>query len=275
MTSWQKTIKYLAMAFAIFLTVSIFAGIFGALGAFSFIDNIFDKEEVQLGELKTYTVSDNIKNIEIDVGAADLTVVTGDKFYVESNLSNLTVKEDGKSLEISSEKGFDISLSFVSGGTLKIYIPNGFVFDEANIDTGAGQVSIEELSANELELNFGAGEANIEKLNAFQNAEISGGAGEVTIGGGTLNNAEISMGVGEFNLAGELLGRGDVSLGVGESNINLLGNKNDYTLNVTKGLGEANVDGQSIAGSEVFGSGKNKIDISGGVGEVNITFNEN
>ena len=52
MTSWQKAIKYLAMAFALFLIVSILSGIFGALGL---VSNVFDGEDA-LGEMKTYSV---------------------------------------------------------------------------------------------------------------------------------------------------------------------------------------------------------------------------
>ena len=52
MTSWQKTIKYLAMAFALFLIVSILSGIFGTLGL---VSNVFDDENA-VGEMQTYTV---------------------------------------------------------------------------------------------------------------------------------------------------------------------------------------------------------------------------
>ena len=46
MTTFQKVIRYLAMALAIFLTVSIIGGILGAVGLFGglFDDDIGDKQ---------------------------------------------------------------------------------------------------------------------------------------------------------------------------------------------------------------------------------------
>lgn len=272
MTSLQKTIKYLAMAFATFLTVSIFAGIFGALGAFSLIDDIFDGDSVHPDEMKQYTVDGEISDIKIEIGTADFSVIASDRFYIESDISTLSVKEQGGCLVIECEDVFKIPILKMTGGTLNLYIPEGFVFDEANIETGAGNVLVNELCANELELSLGAGEVNIESLTVLENSEISGGAGSVSVKSCVLNNAEISMGVGEFSLTGELKGKSDISLGVGETNIALTGAKSDYELYVTKGLGEARVDGNRIEDSQTVGNGKNKIDVSGGVGEVNIVF---
>ena len=52
MTTFQKVIKYLAIALAIFLTVSIIGGILGIFGLFS---GFFTGDAVA-GDLKTYTV---------------------------------------------------------------------------------------------------------------------------------------------------------------------------------------------------------------------------
>lgn len=272
MTSWQKTIKYLAIAFAIFLTVSIFAGIFGALGTFSLIDNVIEGSNSSEEEMKIYSVDGEIHDIKIEIGAADFAVIVGEKFYVESNISTLSVKEQGGCFVIKDDSAFKFPFSPVSGGTVNVYVPADFVFSDAYIDAGAGNAVINGLSANELEMNLGAGEVIIENLHILGNTDISGGAGAVSVTDCVLNNADISMGVGEFNLAGELKGRNEISLGVGEANITLIGAKSDYELSVTKGLGEAKVDGNRIEDSQTVGNGKNKVDVSGGVGEVNIEF---
>ena len=125
-----------------------------------------------------------------------------------------------------------------------------------------------------LNIELGAGELIASRLNAANKAEIDGGAGSITISDGHLNNAEIDMGVGEFNLTGELLGKSSIDYGIGETNIELLGTDDDYKIELDKGIGEAMLDGRQMSDDSVYGAGKNHIEIDGGVGELNITFKE-
>ena len=260
MTTFQKCVKYLAIALAIFLIVSIFGGIFGAIGLFSG-NNV-------LKEVKTYTLSDNISDLNIEISAAKLEIKRGDSFALESNLKDLTVKEkDGKLIIEHKKKGsYDNAM-------LVFYVPDGTVFGKASINTDAGIVSIDKLEADTMELEFGAGEVNIGTLTANKSADIDGGTGKITISGGTLKNLEIDMGVGQLNLTSAIIGRGEFELGVGETNITLIGHKNEYTVKVEKGVGSVTVDGKS--GSISYGSGINNIDIEGGVGSVSVIFKEN
>ena len=68
MTTLQKVIKYLAIAFAIFLTVSIIGGILSAVGLFG---GLFSSDAV-FEEVKTYSVAADIHNLDIEINAADL-----------------------------------------------------------------------------------------------------------------------------------------------------------------------------------------------------------
>ena len=54
----------------------------------------------------------------------------------------------------------------------------------------------------------------------------------------------------------------------------LLGSKDDYKIELDKGIGEATLEGESLKDDSVYGSGENKIDIDGGVGAINIDFAE-
>lgn len=275
MTSWQKTIKYIAMAFAVFLTISIFFGVFAALGAFSLVENIFDKKDsILLGELKTYAVTDNVTDIEIDVAAADFTVNTADSFYVESNIVSMSVKVNNGRLKIDDNIETGASLLSADTAVLNVYIPVGYTFGNVDIDTGAGRVDIDSLTTTELELDLGAGEVELKNVSSLDKTEISGGTGDVTATECKFYYSELSMGVGKFNFSGELLGKSSVDMGIGQADIYLHGGKNNYTITVSKGIGAATVDGHSIDdNNDIFGNGKNKIDISGGIGEVNVVFN--
>lgn len=265
MTTLQKVIKYLAIAFAIFLTVIIISSILGAVGLFG---GLFEGDTV-LEDAKTYMVSDNIRELSININAADFMIKQAEKFSVESNLNNLTVKEKDGLLIIKEEK----RLGAYNGAMLILDVPANTVFEKADIVTGAGRVTVDALSAASLNLELGAGEVNITALTATSKANIDGGAGKISIYGGTLNNLDLDMGVGQFNLTSVVLGNSKFDLGIGESNITLIGSKNDYNIDAEKGIGNITVNGENVSHFE-GGSGKNYIDISGGIGAVNLVFRE-
>ena len=265
MTTFQKAVKYLAMAFAIFLTVSIIGGIlsmFGLFGGFFGGDAVTD-------DIKTYTVSSDIKSLEVKINAADFTIKQGDSFSVESNLKYLTVEDKNGVLTIRDTKKF---IRTYTGAVLTLYIPADTVFDKANITTGAGRLTVDNLSADTMNFELGAGEVAIDTLVAASDIDINGGAGKITISGGALHNLDLDMGAGQLNLTSALTGESDFDLGVGESNITVIGNKNDYKLDIEKGLGNITVDGTSVSNIKGQGNGNNDIEISGGIGAINLKF---
>lgn len=264
MTTFQKVIKYLAMAFAICLIVSIFGGILGTVG---FLGGFFEQDTVQENAV-TYPIHGDITALDIQISAADFTIKQADTFSVESNLKHLTVSEQDGTLRIEETK----KLRMNSGAFLTLCIPADAVLDKAKITTGAGKLSVETLSANDLDLELGAGEVDIRCLNAAVRADIDGGAGKLTIADGTLHDLDLDMGVGQLNLTCAVLGNSDLGLGVGESNITLIGSRDDYCITAEKGIGDATIDGRSISNEETFGSGANKIEVDGGVGAIRIDF---
>lgn len=267
MTTFQKVIKYLAIAFAIFLTVSIFGGILGAVGM---LEGLFTNDAV-LDDMKTYTVSEQITSLKVNINAADFTIKQADSFFVESNLKYLTVEENNGVLTIQETNKLN---GKYSDAALTLGIPKEFVFERANIITGAGRLTVDFLSAETLNLEFGAGEVRIDSLIAASRADIDGGAGKITIAGGSLNNLDLDMGVGQLNLTSAVLGNSEFDLGVGETNIVLIGSKDDYEIDVEKGIGNITFDGKTVSGFVSSGSGNNRIEISGGIGAINLSFKE-
>lgn len=265
MTSGQKAIKYAAIAFAIFLIVNIGIGIVSLLGSTLFIFS--DNDDV--GDYAEYTINEQIDSLDIDINAAVIDVQTGDGFALESNCEKLTVEEKNGTLVIEerSKKLFRKNKAEVI-----LTIPKGYEFKKVRMVAGAGKVSIYELSAVTMDMNFGAGEVDIVGLTAGNDIKIEGGVGEVSIDRCELNNAKINMGVGEFNITGKLSGRSDIDYGVGEANLNLAGSKDDYTIEMNKGLGESKIDGNSVKSDIVYGDGENYIAIDGGIGEIEVDF---
>lgn len=268
MTAWQKAIKYAAMAFAIFLCVSIIGGIFSFFSSFS----IFFGGKNSVGEMKTYTVNGEITELHINIAASSFVIRNGDDFRVESNLKNLTVEEKNGTLTISEKKRYWGSY----GGDVKLelYIPRDIIFDKVDFSSGAGTVDIENLTAESINFELGAGEVKIQNLIVLSKAKLDGGAGKITISGGSLSNLDFNMGVGETSLTSRLSGSCDFDLGIGSTKLRLIGQSDDYAIDVNKGLGEITVDGKKMSDGGVFGEGNNRIKIDGGIGEISVVFQE-
>ena len=268
MNTIQKVIKYLAMAFAIFLCVSIIGGIASGLAGVSYILSGRDNEAV--GEMQVYPIEGEISSLSLSLRGAELKIKTADHFSVESNHKYISVKTEDGQLCIKETK--KLLAIYPRGVTVILNIPEGFVFDDATVETGAGKVEIDTFSSDILKLSLGAGEVVIRNLTANARADIDGGAGELKIDGGRLCNLQLDMGVGALTLKSRIEGESRLDYGIGETKLTLLGSREDYRIELDKGIGEAKLEGESMRDDSVYGTGKNRIEIDGGIGQIHIDF---
>lgn len=225
-----------------------------------------------VGEIKAYEIASEILSLDIQIGAGDLTIEYGDGFSVESNLNYLSVSEHDGVLMIVEKQQHHISAVDYQDAVLKLCVPNDIVFGSVNITTGAAKLTADSLSADHVELELGAGEVRFGCLNAYSNADIEGGAGQITIANGILNDLSLEMGVGELDLTAALLGNSDLSFGVGKTNLTLIGSKDEYTIDIEKGLGSITIDGKTVTDLSSSGNSQNHIEIEGGIGSIDIVF---
>ena len=266
MTTAQKIIKYCAIAFAVFLIVSIIGGICGAIASISMLCG----DEDVVGEMKSYDVTETVKRLEIDLSGARLTIKTGDRFVVESNHKYLKVETGDSALTIKEDQP---AFGFHSEGAQVILtVPEDFTFESVIISAGAGAIKADALLAERLSLDLGAGEVDIETLTATAKASINSGAGELKISGGELADLDLDIGVGEANLKSCLTGDCSIDYGVGELNLTLVGAQEDYCITMDKGLGTAIINGVKMEDDTVYGSGETTVEVDGGVGELKIGF---
>lgn len=280
MTTIQKIIKYCAIAFAIFIIVSIVSSILFGLNAFSEIVGFAKQErkkessniiqnEVGRDE-KTEKEFDNtqIAKLKIDIEYATLTIQQGDKFKVASNTSNIEAKQTEDELVIR-EKNVNL---FRQNNPRRVIItvPKDTILDTIKIEAGAGEINIEKLECKKLDLDIGAGRTTIQDLNITQKAKIEGGAGRVEILSGEIANLDLDMGVGAFKLVSSLSGDNKINAGVGRLEIVLKDGMDKYTIKTNKGIGSITVDGKQATDGAVYGKGENNIKVEGGVGSIVI-----
>lgn len=267
MKNAQRVIKYLAIAFGLFLSISIIGAIISVLlglcGVFVFWN----------GNTYDFTQSySNIRELDIDIGGIDLTIEEGEEFKVEAQgiPESYKIKQENDVLKIE-KTGFVFWGNGV--GKITIYIPKDTNLRKASIETGEGQMKIENLEATELELKLGAGEVKIDRI-VTQKADIDCGVGQVVIKQGDLTNLDLNAGVGRVEYNGFIRGNSDIDCGVGETVFNLSGTMSMYNIVAEKGIGSIVFNGKDVSSGTIIQTGDNKIDIDGGVGRIEININE-
>ena len=279
MNTFQKIIKALAIALAVFIIFSIVTIVFGIVTTIAKVTFLADLITIDKSEVINYTEEYDIEQINslyIDSSIAKLEIYESDKIAVEA--TDVTKKfsskvENGK-LVIKETAKTNISINGQVNPVIKLYIPKGFVFDNIDIDSGVGDTTIESLQADVVEMSTGVGNLTIDYIDVKSKIDIESGVGKLNIKNSILNNLSFEAGVGEYNITTYLTGNSEFDCGVGNGTIVLNDfNEENSKIKIDKGLGNININGQSYSDSQVYGNGANIIDINGGVGNINITIN--
>lgn len=271
MTTTQKIIKYLAIAFALFLVISIFSIIFGlSREIISSINS--DKKDSELLEEYT-TISNNVNNIEsfkIDISNDDIEIKEGEKFEVKTNDPDVKFYHENSIVKIKSDKTFSWHLSNSSRGTIIIYLPNEFNITELDLNLGAGKIDIDKIFVEILLMDLGAGTMTAKEINVYEKATINGGAGNINIYSGTINNLNLKLGAGNASIQSDLTGSNTLTTGVGKLNLGLSRSKDNYKFDISKGLGNIILNDFDVSEDILIGDGETKIKISGAIGNIII-----
>ena len=270
MTKNQQVIKYLAISFAIFLIITIFTAIIKT--GFSLVE-IVDKKITNQDKITNVCIFTNqeITNLEIDIKASNLIIQEGSRFVVESNNQDLKCSQSDKKIKIEDDTNF-----WLNGDSpdLIITIPKNYNYQEVEIETGAGKLTIDSLKTRILDLELGAGETVINNLEV-EKGKIKTGVGAFTIKNGLLNNINFDMGVGKVDIDVKLTGYNKFKTGIGAFNLNLKGLETDYQFEINKGLGKVLIGNQEVNDNTILGDGANIITIDGGIGMIKVKFQEN
>ncbi|MGI6423131.1 MAG: DUF4097 family beta strand repeat-containing protein [Candidatus Dojkabacteria bacterium] len=268
MKTFQTIIKYTALVFAITLIVVIFKLTIDSL---LFVGNLFDKNprvESLVEREITFDFND-YKNLDIQTMASRLTLKTGDRFSVTTNNKDITVQESKDTIIINDNNRESIYF-YNENLELIVVLPTNTTLDSIRIDTGAGKMLIEELNCKNATINLGAGGLEVNKIDVTNEIKISGGIGKITIHHGSLNNLEADLGVGKLSAILSLTGKNNINTGIGGLDLELLDSSTNYTFNIEKGIGDIELNEDSIQ-TGAYGNGLHTVDISGGIGEIEIT----
>lgn len=268
MTELHKIIKICAIALAILLIISIASGVLKVLGVLTGISLWNERNHAEPVDQSFGPFSEEVRSLELEIGAADIHIVVGDVFRGETDNPYIEVTERGGRLTIREKS----HIADLEGSNLTIYIPRDRSFQEVDVTTGAGRIQVEFLNCEKLELDLGAGQAVIEDMTVTADADVDGGAGQILINNGQFHNLSFDMGVGETVITAALTGKTDLSAGVGALRMTVLGSKEDYTIHADQGIGRILIDGTSCSDDSRIGTGPNRIELDGGIGDIQLDF---
>lgn len=282
MTSLQKVIKYGAMAFGFYLVfVIISAIIFGITAVFgiSFGINTYKSHTRQDESIPSFIESfDGVNSLDIELDVSKLDIKIGEEFKVEVNnpTNEFYCKMNGDTLRIKDNKTnfnwFNFSDDVVP--EITIYIPESQNLEKIELEAGINETYIEKLSADKIDIETGVGKFSANDINADV-FKIDGGAGETKIRNSKVNELKLEAGVGKFVIDSEILEKADIEAGVGQLIVNLAGNKENYKIKTSTGIGNLSVDGKKVSDEQIIGNGDCYVKVEAGVGEVQVNFLNN
>ncbi|HHT97783.1 MAG TPA: DUF4097 domain-containing protein [Clostridiales bacterium] len=272
MTTFQKMIQYIAMGFAGLLALFILFVTLGVVFPFLSITGSFDDNTSNYSK-----EFENITSLDIDVGAANFYIKTGDKFKVEAKniSSNFKVSvSQNNNLRISNtniKNNLFSSTKINKHAKITVFLPENFIADNITLDAGAGNVHIDLLNTHKLTFNAGAGNIIANNINA-KHLILNGGVGNVSFTNSVFNSSYIVAGVGNLSFEGVLYGINKISCGVGNLTLNINSKFEDYDMSVSSGIGKIMINGQSHTNFNSDNGKSNLLTINGGIGNVFINF---
>jgi len=208
-----------------------------------------------------------VKGIEFQFGAADVVLVSGDKYSVETR----GVMRDNFLCRIDSEG------TLVVKNLKKLNVLNFWNHEKVTRIVPRILITVpEKASVNKCKILIGAG--NFRTKDVF--IECQKGSFEVEAGSLVLknvhgNNVNIRCGMGNIKVEGVLTGRSDIDCGMGSIKLDLQGDVKEYSCDVKVGLGEIKLNDEKYSGvCQKFADVKkdNHFSVNCGMGSVNIAL---
>lgn len=207
--------------------------------------------------------TDLIESLRVDFsyGTVDIITYDGEDILVDvSNASSdYTCKDNSGVLTINDNK-YNSWLSAGDDATyLMIQIPESHMLNELKLTIGAAQVTINNLTVENLKIDVGAGTFEGTNLSVADEASLEVGAGTFNLYNFECQDIDLDCGVGKAYIEGVVYGDVKATAGAGEVEFNLIGDEEDFDYELSCSVGNISLNGQSYNGLDR----KKKIDNGG------------
>ena len=210
----------------------------------------------------------DVTNISMDFGAAEVALIEGDKYCIETRglqqeCLNCYLSKEG-TLVVSNNRRFN--LNFWSHDRrsrivprILVTIPKNASVDKFRISVGAGK-----LVSRPLSISCQSGNMNVDAGNLVLDG----------IFGGKIN---MRCGMGNLEFKGSVTGSVNLDCGMGSINLKLKGDPKSYSYDAKVGLGDFRFNDEKKSGvCQIYNNQKlaNHFSVNCGMGSVNIKIEE-
>lgn len=259
-------------------------------------------------DLKKYSKSENlytdqniedVKNLDFEFDSADTVITRSSDRQIHVTIENApegiySYGQKDNTFYIHRKKTISIikwtgmsKIPFLKDiypqAKITIELPS-VVFDEVEIENGAGDLKISSIDCDKLKIDNGIGELDLLECTA-EKAEIENGIGELDMNGCVFKHTElkngigamtakdcvfkgdtgIDSGIGEVTMTAKFKGDVDLELGIGEVTLNIDGDGSDYRIT-------GDTDDIKIKGRSGSSGAEYKIKVDKGIGDITINF---
>ena len=291
MTGFQKFIKYAAIAFGIYLSITIVLALLGIARTFVGVSHIGNErfeqrmeegkeneqdsviENTEESSTPNFSKSyENIQKLEIDLENVNLEIKKGDSFKIEGiNLSDrIQIQENGNNIKIDDDH---IPSGYINENTkLVVYMPESQKLNEIDIEVQYASVNIENIYATKFSLDLQNNTCKINQLTADY-VEINNESADMDISTGEANRFQLEADLGDENVAIKVLENAEIDLEHANAEIKLIGSQEDYQIMHKKQEGRTSIAGQEISSeNETIGNGNAKIILETKYTNTNVNF---
>ena len=275
-------------ALKIFLIIFIIGVILGGIGIairgfkpFS-ISYTNGKLEVNDGQKAQLTLDktevDAFTNIDAHIAVGDVNIIPSDKYAIEYALdaSKVTYEVKDGTLVVDTQESNKVSMdfSFSSNNYLNIYVPADSEFAKASIRGDVGEINIDSLKFDSLEIISNVGDVTLTKC-TVNTSNIVVNTGDLKLTNCALTSSDIESDTGDVtatNLSVNTKLKVDSS--VGDVVIALKSDK--YNLDLKTSVGDIKVNGKEmddgVSQSYKEDNGGAKITLSTSTGDIELNY---
>ena len=234
MTGFQKFIKYAAIAFGIYLSITIVLVLLGIARGFvgasrndEFRDLVRDREEYHTENItRNY---ENIKRLEVNVEETELIIRNGDTFRIEgTNIPDkMKIEQNGDTLKVSDE---ELPSSFSDENmVVTIYIPEDVKLDNIDLEINYMSADIQKLNTRNLTLDIYNNYCEIDEIIA-DNMEFKNEEGNIDIYDAEIGRLLFDSESGVEDVSLDITGNAEINLEYSYTDMNLIGKQEDYQI---------------------------------------------
>lgn len=223
--------------------------------------SVFDStREIYTSQLPKTDLGAGIASLQANVGGCMLKLVESEdeNFYIQAEeYGKLQYFVENGILHLTSSKSGG-SIESVTDGEILLYVPAGAVFQNVELELGAGAVTGVILEAQSMTLNIGMGSFEVDTLKA--------------------NHLETNLSMGQMKATVDVVDSMKLSNAMGNMELTLQGKETDYNYKISGAMGKIMLNNQAYEGAvssdDINNNATKNVDLECSIGNAAIKFTE-